>query len=119
MEGTLVELRKNWFCLLLFVVAVNTHFFRVATFSCDSFAPRCVMRRRFANTKMDIEYFSIVILHSLAAFNLLTPPAPARRSVGRSTSGMCIQIRPEGHRPILFCAGAGGVGKSNAAIVYI
>ncbi|CAN8012818.1 unnamed protein product [Ixodes pacificus] len=71
MEGTLVELRKNWFCLLLFLVAVNTHFFRVATFSCDSFAPRCVMRRRFANTKMDIEYFSIVILHSLAAFDLL------------------------------------------------
>lgn len=32
---------------------------------------------------------------TVAAFDLLAPPAPVQKSVGQCTSGMCVEILPE------------------------
>lgn len=47
---------------------------------------------------------------TVASFDL---PAPVQQSVGQCTSTMCIEVRPEVHRPTLFCTNAEGAAKSN------
>lgn len=46
-----------------------------------------------------------------ASFDLRAPPAQVQKGVGQRTSGMCIEIRPDAHRPSHFYTGEGDAGR--------